>query len=164
MSNTDPKTNGRNRVLVARLIEEVRAAIDATYYDGEKVYPNGSRYSKNTDDARAVRDYVTNMSPFDKFEDLLSRETAHERRHRRGRPEGSRIPISANQGAAIVMLHQIGNGAKLEAMPAATLYISCRDTAAEAITLGYCAREELRKRPELLAELEALDYAGAVRS
>lgn len=158
---TSPATNGRRKAHVDNLIAQVRAAIDATYDTGKR-HPNGARITHDTDDARAIRDYVRNMSWSDKFDDLIDREAAHERRHRKGAPAGFRYPISVKQSASIIVLHQFGNGSALEAMPPATLYNSCRDTAAEAIVLGYLARAQVT--PELRAQLDALDYAAAVRS
>jgi hypothetical protein len=49
-------------------------------------------------------------------------------------------------------------------MPSAVLFISLRDTAAEAMLVGYLARVALRADAGLLEALDALDYAQAVRS
>lgn len=160
--NENDTTNGRRKALIEKLTAQVRDAIDASYYTGEPNRANGSKPTRDTDDARAIRDYVRNMSWSDKFDDLIDREAAHERRHRKGAPAGFRYPISVKQSASIIVLHQFGNGSALEAMPPATLYNSCRDTAAEAIVLGYLARAQVT--PELRAQLDALDYAAAVRS
>jgi hypothetical protein len=127
-------------------------------------YPNGSAKTRDTDDARTLRDYVRNQAMWDKFDALLDREAAHERRHRRGAPDGFRYPISVRQSAAIIVLSQMAAGADRDAMPPASLFTSCRDTAAEAIVIGYCAREALKADPELVPMLHALDYAAAVRS
>lgn len=163
MTNKDPKTNGRRAALLADLEKRVRDAIDNSFLTGER-RDNGSRVSVEYDDERsALRDYVRNQSWFDKWDDLIERETRHERRHRRGAPAGWRFKFGAKHGARIVMLNNIGSGAALDQEPHATAFISMRDTAAEATLIGYLARVELRRDPELLAALELLDYAAAGR-
>jgi len=162
--NKDDKTNGRRRALIDRLENAVRDAIDASFHQTEERYPNGSRKSVDYSDERsALRDYVRNMAIFDKWEDLIERETKHERRHRRGAPNGWRFKFSAKHGALIVMLNNVGDGARRGERPAAESFIQMRDTAAEAVLVGYLARAALAAVPGLLDELAALDYAQAGR-
>lgn len=78
MSNQNSGTNGRSKAHVARLEQKVRDAIDATYLTGER-RSNGSQVTRDTDEARAVRDYVRNHSVTDKWDELIEREAAHER-------------------------------------------------------------------------------------
>lgn len=163
MTNKDPKTNGRRAALLNTLEEQVRDAIDASYLTGER-YPSGGRKTVPHDDERQpLRDYVRNQAMRDKWEDLIERETAHERRHRRGAPNGWRFKFGAKHGARIVMLNNVGDGARLEVAPAAVSFIEYRDTAAEAVLVGWLAREQLRAVPGLLDALELLDYAEAGR-
>lgn len=164
MSNADDKTNGRRAALLENLERRVRDAIDKSFYPTEDRYPNGSRKSVEYSDERAkLRDYVRNMAMFDKWDDLVDRETKHERRHRRGAPNGWRFKFGAKHGARIVMLHNTGDGARLDQAPEATAFISMRDTAAEAVLVGYLAREALRADAGLLDALQLLDYAAAGR-
>lgn len=163
MTNKNAATNGRRKALVDDLYGKVRDAIDASYYTGER-NPNGSRETVSHDDERAVlRDYVRNQGWQDKFDNMVKRETVHEKGHRRGAPNGWRFKFSSTQGALIVLLNNIGDGAKLDAMPAATGFLTMRDTAAEANLLGWLARAELAKVPGLLDALALLDYAEAGR-
>lgn len=163
MINDNAKTNGRNRKHVDALYSRVRAAIDASYLTGER-YPNGGRKTVDHSDERAaLRDYVTNQSWSDNFEALIKREAEHERDHRKFKPASlPRTPISVEQAATVLVLNNIGDGARLDAMPLATGFISMRDTAAEAQLIGYLARAALRADVGLLDALVALDYAGAV--
>jgi hypothetical protein len=163
MSNTNSKTNGRSKTLVSSLETRVRNAIDATLLTGER-HPNGANVYHDTEDARAIRDYVRNQHMFDKFDDLIDREVQGERRHRKHAPAGFVYPISVRQAATAIILHNLGSGAAREAMPSAVLFISLRDTAAEAMLVGYLARVALRADAGLLEALDALDYAQAVRS
>lgn len=164
MENKDPKTNGRRAQLLSDLERRVRAAIDKSFYPTEERYPNGSRKSVDYNDERArLRDYVTNMAMFDKWDELIERETSHERRHRRGAPNGWRFKFSAKHGARIVLLNNVGDGARLEASPSALTFISMRDTAAEAMLVGWLAREALKADAGLLDALALLDYAAAGR-
>lgn len=159
--NNNSKTNGRRAKLLATLETQVRDAIDASYLTGER-YPNGGRVTVSHDDPRQVlRDYVRNQSWQDKFDQLIKREEGHERRHRRGAPSTWRHKFGPLQGARIVILNNIGDGAKLTQAPAAESFIQLRDTAAEAMLVGWLAREELSKVPGLLDALALLDYAGA---
>ncbi len=164
MANTDQKTNGRRKALIEALERRVRDAIDVSYLTGER-RENGSRVTVPYDDPRSVlRDYVRNHSMLDKFDDLIDRETSHERRHRRSAPAGWRFKFGAKQGALIVMLNNIGDGARLEQAPDAVSFISMRDTAAEAVLIGWLARVALQADPGLLEALELLDYAAAGRN
>lgn len=164
MSNKDSATNGRRAQLLADLETRVRDAIDRSFYPTEERYPNGSRKSVDYSDPRArLRDYVRNMAMFDKYDDLIDRETKHERRHRRGAPAGWRFKFGAKHGARIVMLNNIGDGARAETGPTAESFISMRDTAAEAVLVGWLAREALQADPGLLEALALLDYAEAGR-
>lgn len=164
MSNTDDKTNGRRKALIAELENRVRNAIDKTFYPTEERYPNGSRKSIDYSDPRSrLRDYVRNMAMFDKWDDLIDRETKHERRHRRGAPAGWRFKFGPKHGASIVILNNVGDGARLESAPAAESFIALRDTAAEAMLVGWLAREALTADAGLLDALRLLDYAAAGR-
>lgn len=163
MTNKDPKTNGRRKATIDNLYRRVREAIDAAYLTGER-HPNGGRVTVPYDDERAaLRDYVHNQSMRDKFAALVDRETAHERQHRRLAPDAWRFKFGAKHGATICILNNIGDGAKLTQAPAAVSFITIRDTAAEAMLVGWMARAELAKDPGLLDALALLDYAGAGR-
>jgi hypothetical protein len=164
MSNYNSTTNGRNKKHVDRLWEQVRDCIDASYLTGER-RPNGSRVTVPHDDPRALlRDWVRNQSMTDKMNALEDREAVHERQHRRGAPSGWRHVLSAHHAARLILLHNIGDGSELPAMPDATYMLSCRDTAAEAVVLGFLARDQIWKTDGLREALGLLDYAQAVRS
>jgi hypothetical protein len=161
MNNIDPKTNGHRRQTINDLYKRTRDAIDATYLTGER-RPNGSQVTRDTDEARAIRDYVRNQSWLDKFEDLVTREKIHERKHRKFAPAGYQHQLSVEHAALIILLDNIGDGARLPAAPSASSALILRDTAAEAIVVGWCARDALRASPGLLEDLAKLDYAAAV--
>ena len=152
MSNPDSTTNGRRRELLARLEAAVRDAIDASY-----------RTSLPADDPRRfLRDYVRDMDPRDKWEDLIAREMAHERAHRRFcAPEGFTHPLTVRQAATILVLGYVGDGARRDTPVPAEQFLQGRQSAHEAVVVGWLAREALRRHAGLIGSLDLLDYAEA---
>ncbi len=163
MSNQDSKTNGRRKAHVDRLADQVRDCIDAAYahHCAASREANGTPHS---DDSRVLRDFARNQTFTDAFENLVREESANERQHRKGAPNGFRYPISAQQAALVVLLYQFGQGTELDAMPPASYVLAVRHSAAIANIIGYLSKGEIGKREGLREALEALDYAQAVRS
>ena len=122
---------------VNTLWNQLQRVIDASSYDGEFLH-----------------DY-RESSWHDALGKLLAIAIEGERGHRRF--VGHSYPVSAPIGAKVILLSNFADGAKLKTMPAATLWLSIRRDAAEAMTLGYLLRGDLTA--EWLAAAESLDYA-----
>lgn len=151
MTNTDRKTNGRDRAHLARLIEQTRDAIDHAYHQNPR----------SDEDQGALRGYARDMEPKDKFEALIAAETIHERGHRRMFDKtGERPTITSKHGAAIIVLSNIGDGAQYPERVTPAAFLNIRREAYEALCVGLILRATIP--PALLAELLALDYAGAM--
>jgi hypothetical protein len=134
---------------VDQLWEQFRQQIDAAYEHANKV---------NDQDGQCLLDYATDKRMVDAMAALLGRECAHERRHRGTR----RYTFPVTQSSKLILMGQASYGASLSRMPKATLFLTARDTAAEAEVLGWLARgflvEDWRK------EVAGLDYAKLVNA
>jgi hypothetical protein len=163
MENPDRKTNGSDREYLRALRRRVREAINAAYkrLADESHRQHGTPHDEHS---RAIRDYVENMGMIDRFEDLETREGQSERKHRGWGPEWAKYHrhVSVPHCALLIILNNIGDGARLEAEPSATTFVSMRTTAAEAELLGYLARVELLADAGLVEALQQLDYAAVV--
>src|SRR5678815_3920307 len=65
------------------------------------------------------RDYIANTTWTDGWRDLLAREVADERRHRKFAPDGYRYTYGVTDAARLMILKFVAEGARLEAMPTA---------------------------------------------
>lgn len=107
-----------------------------------------------------LRDYARDQSMHHALERLLGRETAHERRHRRGAPYlPSSFPIGS--AAKLLIMEAAKNGAESKRMPDATIFLVWRDSAAEAHLVGYLARAHLSQTWR--DAVKALDYAKLMK-
>jgi len=139
---------------VDKLWREFREAINKTYGVGTGGYANA-----DTPEA-CLRDYAENISWHDRLAALLGRESANERQHRSGRPT---VPgFSIETAAKLILMSQASQGAKLETMPSATLFLWARQSAAEAQVIGFICRENLS--PDWHMAVECLDYAKLMQS
>lgn len=137
---------------VNKLWEEFRDAIDASYADGQK---NGKFSGDAHAEVNCLRDYARDISWHDDLAGLVGRETANERQHRRN--EISPRDFSVGTAAKLILMNQASFGSTLPAMPPATLFLTARQSAAEAEVIGYLCREHITA--EWRAELATLDYA-----
>ncbi len=141
---------------INKLWEQFRDAIDATYADGQK---NGKFSGDAHAEVNCLKDYARDQSWHDDLAGLLGRETANERQHRR-----NELPIrsfSVGSAAKLILMNQVSFGSKLPAMPPATLFLTARQSAAEAEVIGYLCREHITD--EWRAELDTLEYAELMK-
>ena len=136
MANTKQK--------IDRLWEAMRDALDKAYSVANK-----GRDEQGT----ALRDYARDIAWYDGMRDLLSRETANERQHRRGNTVRG---FSAESGAKLILLGQVANGASKDGLPDATNFLHFRITAMQAQVIGYLIRKQLPI--SFHAGLAELDY------
>lgn len=107
-----------------------------------------------SEEAWALRDYRSNSS-HGLLAKLISRESAHERQHRKTRHHGH---LSVPDAAKLLTMSAMATGAQQTTMPPATIFLSFRDTAAESYLLGYLLRNTLSA--DWIREADALDYAA----
>ncbi len=135
---------------INQLWERLREAIDQTYAAGQ----NSTR-----SEAACLRDYAQKISWSDDLAKLLGRETANERQHRSNRPAPR--GFSVGDAARLILMDNVVAGAKLDKMPEATLFLTCRQTAAEAIVIGYLIRNYLPASWQV--DVVGLDYVQLMK-
>jgi hypothetical protein len=113
-------------------------------------------YQDNPTKNRLLRDYAPNTGWRDSLAELVGRESANERQHRKGYPRAF-VPLSVETASKLILLGNIATGAKQTTMPEAIIFIEFRRTAAEGILLGYLLREHLST--EWIAKATELDYS-----
>jgi hypothetical protein len=133
---------------INKLWEIFRNAVDAANADGQKANSADGHAEVN-----ALHDYTRDNSW--RLNNLLGRETANERRHRRN--EISPRGFSVGTAAKLHIMNNAGHGSTLPAMPPAHLFLTMRQTAIEAEIIGFLARKYLSA--VWRAELETLDYS-----
>jgi hypothetical protein len=132
---------------IDQLWRELRTAIDKTY--ASRPDP------ENDNDADCLRDYVENRGWSDSLASLLGRESAAERRHRRGHTAIAGFSIET--AAKLLIMNAVARGSQLADMPKATAFLVLRQTAGEAEVIGWLIREHLL--PSWIDAVESLDYA-----
>jgi hypothetical protein len=157
--NEDRKSNGASKQYVLALARATRDAIDAAYAAAEAIAEGC-----NDGAARQLYDYARDKGHTDKFERMIDREKANERDHRRFGASFTRgaaeYGISVAQAATVLVLGNIGDGAKRTEPVTAEQFMTLRPGCAEAMQIGYLARVQLAP---LVDQLCALDYAAAVK-
>lgn len=138
---------------VNQLWRQFRNAINETYANGQA---GGSAW----DGVNCLRDYAENISWHDSLSALLGRECANERQHRSNRPS---VPgFSIDTASKLILMSQASRGAKLDAMPPATLFLWARQSAAEAQVIGFLCREAFDSGWH--EAVNALDYADLMKT
>jgi hypothetical protein len=126
---------------ITQLWIELRDAIDRAY-------------ASKSNATACLRDYAQNQSWSDDMARLLGRETANERQHRNGR---SVRGFSVGDAAKLLLMGNISHGTRCPGMPSATVFLTHRQTAAEAMVIGYLIREQVSQ--EWITAVDSLDYA-----
>lgn len=140
------------------LWEQFQDAISEAYAASNEAYKAGNYH----DPRQCLKDYAKDIGWTDALARLLGKETAHERRHRSGRPYEARpsdFPLVS--AAKLLLMENAKNGANLSEMPPATIFITYRDSAAEAWLVGWLARGFLSK--QWRERVAALDYAKLMK-
>jgi len=91
---------------INRLWAEMREFINSAYRDG----------SGTNNPEALLRDYVEDHSWTDALGKLLDAETANERRHRNGRPQGFKAPMSKIAAAKLILLGNFADGSEAKQM------------------------------------------------
>ena len=138
---------------IDRLWEQFQNAIDAADAEGQKQHSADGHAAVN-----ALRDYTSDRSW--RMNALVGRETANERQHRRT----SSAPASFTVGSAakLHLMNAAAYGSTKSEMPLATLFLTMRQTAAEAEVIGYLCSATLSQTWR--DELETIDYAKLMQS
>jgi hypothetical protein len=134
---------------INRLWNEMEEFINSAHHDG----------SGTNNPEPLLRDYARNQSWTDALGRLLDAETANERRHRTGRPQGWRAPFSARTGAKLILLGNFADGSEAKEMYPATIFLQWRHTAAEMHVVGCLCRGKAKISDDWRAEVRAIDYA-----
>jgi hypothetical protein len=135
--------------IINRLWDEMQAFIDAAYRDG----------SGTNNPESLLRDY-TDQSWTDALARLLDAETANERQHRNGRPQGWKAPMSNRTAAKLILLGNFADGSEARVMYPATIFLQWRHTAAEMHVVGcLCRAGKAKISDDWRAEVRAIDYA-----
>lgn len=134
---------------INQLWEQFQAAIDAAYDDAKP-----SRTGDGHAVANALADYTTERNPW-RMANLLGRETANERQHRRG----SEAPKSFSVGdaAKLLIMTNAADGAEAGIMPPAHWFLTMRPTMVESQVIGFLTRSRLSAK--WINEVQALDYS-----
>lgn len=130
-------------IMVNKYIEQAYAANQAT--------ADGDGHSE----ANALRDFTNGWSHRELWK-LLQIEVQHERRHRHAASSGIVHHVPIETGAKLLIMGNIVAGSHMHNMPPATMFITCRDSAAMAILLGYLIRSEVAE--EWRQAVKAIDY------
>jgi hypothetical protein len=134
---------------INRLWDEMQAFIDAAYRDG-----NGTNNPESL-----LKDYATDQGWTDALGRLLDAETANERQHRNGRPQGWKAPMSNRTAAKLILLRNFVDGSEVKEMYPATVFLQWRHTAAEMQVVGCLCRGKAKISDAWRAEVRAIDYA-----
>jgi hypothetical protein len=106
-----------------------------------------------------LRDYVEDHSWTDALAKLLDAEIVNERRHRNGRPQKWKAPISNMTAAKLILLGNFADGSEAKEMYPATIFLQWRHTAAEMCVVGCLCRGKAKISDDWRAEVRAIDYA-----
>lgn len=129
-----------NKQKIENLWNEFRKVINQSYTD----YPTS-----------ALKDYTENQSMVDGLARLLGKEAANERQHRKwGR---SPRDFSVDSAAKLILMHSAVFGAEKIEMPKATIFLELRQTAAEAMVIGWLVRHGLSAKWR--QQVQEIDYA-----
>lgn len=133
-----------SQIINQTLWSEMRQAINNAYAS-----------AGDNQDLQCLRDYAEDISWSDDLQKLLDHETANEREHRRNRPS---IPgFGCSTAARLIIMRNVSDGSKMEALPKATAFLVLRKTAVEAEVIGFLIREYLA--PEWHKAVNSYDYA-----
>ena len=127
------------------LWDSLRDAIDQTYRTADV----------GNDVAGVLRDYARDISWHDDLRELLDRETANERQHRRDRPAVK--DFSAKTAAQLLLMRNVVDGSEMRDCPPATDFLRYRKTVVEAQVLGWLIRANVAD--EWTAAVREFDYA-----
>lgn len=139
---------------INELWEQFRDSVDQAYAQGKR-----QNSADGHAECNALRDYARDQSWHDDMAKLLGRETANERKHRNGAPYRTALGVGA--ASKLILMNQAAFGSGLPQMPPATIFLTCRDTAAEAEVIGYLAKGFISQIWR--DELSKLDYAKLMR-
>ena len=121
---------------------------------------NKAYAADQSEDGQCLRDYAQNVSWSDALVNLLDREVANEKQHRKGRPTVAGFgPYVA---AKLILFNNIVTGAKMADCPRATAFLVLRQTAVEAEVIGWLIRKHLD--PAWVKAVESYDYAKLMQA
>lgn len=138
---------------IDKLWKVFQDAIDAADSNGQNAHNADGHAAVN-----ALHDYTTDRSW--RLNALLGRETANERQHRRTSLAPASFSVAS--AAKLHLMNGAAYGSTKTEMPAATLFLTMRQTAAEAEVIGYLCRVTLSQAWR--DELETIDYAKLMQS
>jgi len=128
-------------------------AIDLADNEGRKLN-NADGHAQ----CNALHDYTKDRNW--RMANLLRRETANERQHRRG--GNNPVSFSVSDAAKLQIMQWAAFAADLNVMPSAHLFLTMRPTAVEAEVVGFLCRAWLNK--SWRDELATLDYTELMHS
>lgn len=144
---------------IKKLWDEFEDSILACYLKAQSDAKEREEWINDNRDC--LRDYARDIGWTDSLAKLVGKEMAHERRHR----GSNHLPIPAwftvSIAAKVLLMENAMRGAELEFMPAATIFIQYRDSAAEATLIGWLARGSLSQ--PWRESVKQLDYAKLIK-
>jgi hypothetical protein len=143
------KTKRTQTQTINQLWDEMQSFIDAAYRDG----------SGTNNPEPLLKDYAKDQSWTDGLGRLLDAETANERQHRTGRPQGWNAPMSNRMAAKLILLGNFADGSEAKEMYPATIFLQWRHTAAEMHVVGCLCRGKAKISDDWRADVRAIDYA-----
>ena len=91
------------------------------------------------DEQSALHDYAPDISMRDGLADLLARETANERQHRRGNRRNP-SDFSSQTASKLILMQKAADGSEMKDCPSALHFLIYRREAIEAEVIGWCCR------------------------
>lgn len=139
---------------IEKLWDQFNQALDAANRDGMSKHSANGHAVEN-----ALRDYAQTETPW-RMASLLGRETANERQHRGHSP--SPKGFSVGDAAKLHLMSAVSSGSVRDKEPAAHAFLTMRQTAVEAIVIGYLCRKHITQTWR--DELETLDYVKLMQT
>jgi len=125
----------------------------ADFQDYIADYDSRSTSADGHAESNALHDYSTTRTPW-RLANLVGRETASERQHR----GVTSVPgFSVGDAAKLHIMSNAMWGASFSSLPPSHLYLTMRQTAVEAVVIGYLLRDDLTV--EWKDRVASLDYS-----
>lgn len=138
---------------IKELWEQFRDALTIAYTVENKLHGNGSAHNV----AGALRDYARDQMHHDDLRELLDEELQNERQQHSICTRAYPVYCISNLSRAKLLIMQNAvDGCTLDKMPPATIFMTYRHSAAEAMLLGFMAKGSLKH--EWRNAVQAIDY------
>jgi hypothetical protein len=144
---------------INKLWREFETSLEKCYTDAQSEARERQEYRNDYRDC--LRDYAK-ASWNDALAKLVGAEASHERKYRGSNHSPIPAWFTVNIATKLLIMNNAADGTKLETMPEATIFLIMRDTAAEAVLIGWLARGYLSEQWKV--EVKKLDYAELIKS